>query len=236
MEPQSHALTPDQSLYVGATMKHLSALCLALSFSLVLAAGCTEDSSTQPDESDTPLAMLYYPMVEGNSWTYIQGDDTLTVEAVSSLPEEYGELELSEGEVGQFTKYPDGSAWIQTISLSGDSVIGVFSEVLWGLLHRFNPALLGDTVSVSGGWPGSVPEPFYEILLERDATVTVPAGTFEHCLLIETVEGNRADGTVFYHFVTHYAPGVGMVRRERTYTLLPELTPSVTQLADYRVQ
>jgi hypothetical protein len=150
----------------------------------------------------------YFPLLTGNRWVYEVQDRT------DGTPptEEYWEV----------TREEQG-AYVLRIRPS-DLTTGGFEESFIPTtegIKRFAretkdkahpPFFLKGPLQIGTVWEDD--DGTYEITA-LDETVTVPAGTFSHCLeVINRRKGGKA--TV----ITLYAPGVGVVQREETFPII----------------
>jgi hypothetical protein len=199
---------------------------------LLLLSGCTDDNTTGPaSDQEEALALRYYPMIAGNAWIYASGEDTSRVSTLAFQP--HDQRLLSEGEIGVYTFAGDGSEMFYTATIRGDSVMRAGDDR--ALLLRLNPALVGDSIRIQSEFPASFPQKTWQVLLDDDHTVEVPAGSFESCLLVEEIWIDPADGSAVYKRQTAYAPGVGRVWSQLTYDRLTGTPGTPSELIEYRI-
>src|SRR5215813_2216498 len=165
-------------------------------------------TTSQLTSADDSALTPYFPLSTGNRWIYEMQDRT-----DGTLPtEEYWEV----------TREEQG-AYVLRIR-SSDLTTGGFEESFIPTdegIKRFahethdkehSPFFLKAPARVRTTWEDDDGE--YAITAS-DRTVTVPAGTFSHCLEVT----NRRKGSKAT-VITLYAPGVGVVRREETYPIV----------------
>jgi hypothetical protein len=154
-------------------------------------------TTSQLTQADDSALTPYFPLSTGNRWVYEVQDRT------DGAPptEEYWEV----------TREEQG-AYVLRIRPS-DLTTGGFEESFMPTgegIKRFAremkdkehpPFFLKGPVQIGTTWEDE--DGTYEITA-LDRTVTVPAGTFSHCLEVTTL----------------YAPGVGMVQREETFPII----------------
>ncbi len=151
----------------------------------LLAAACATTSPT--GSSATGHAADYYPLAVGNTWTYRAADHEQTIAIVEKGADGFYVDNLG----GHFAPRADG----------------VFDG------QRF---LLQEPLVVEHSWvamPRGQPRESYRISAV-DAVVTVPAGTFNDCIQVDT-EQVVSDGKLLVTW--SYAKGVGMVKMEQRH-------------------
>lgn len=140
----------------------------------------------------TASAGDYYGVRSGSSWNYLAGKDKVTVK-VSGVENWQARVQVSWGKrsTGGNWRVKDG-AWLERLSGMGEVVV--------------LPAQLQIGAQWSG--PSSLErngkDPSHFEVVAADATVQVPAGTFEKCLAV--LESSSSG------MLTHYwAPNVGKI-------------------------
>ena len=135
----------------------------------------------------------YYAARSGSAWNYLAGKDKVSVK-VSAIENWQARVQVSWGKrsTGGNWRVKEG-AWLERLSGVGEVV------------------LLPASIHVGSQWSGPSSlerngrDPSVFEVVATDATVEVPAGTFEKCLaVLET----SPSGGVLTHF---WAPGVGKV-------------------------
>ena len=135
----------------------------------------------------------YYAMRAGTSWTYLSGKDKVSVK-VSGVENWQARVQVTWGKrsTGGTWRVKDG-AWLERLS-------GVAEIVLLPATMHVGSQWAGPSSIERNGKDASQ----YEVVA-TDATVEVPAGTFEKCLAV--LETSPSGG-----LLTHYwAPNVGKV-------------------------
>ncbi len=175
-------------------MRSVRILSAVLVAAVVLVAGA-QSAHAQAD---------YFPMSSGDQWTYRNtrfGGDR-TVEVTRNIP-------VSWGTVGVLDNYwGDGRERIMALFQNDiydyDSATGRFfrSYVLDGAV--------GDSYNLRVAPPQSCLDGSQASVVSTTETVTVPAGTFQNCLVITYRNTVCADAGVI---AETFAPGVGLIRR-----------------------
>ncbi len=161
-----------------------------------------------PVQADDTALRHYFPLATENQWVYKMQDRTDGAPPAA----EYWEV-----------TYEDQGAYVLRIRHS-DLPTGGFEESFLptneGIKRvaretkdkELPPFFLKGPLRVGTIWEDD--DRTYKITA-LDKTVTVPAGTFSHCLEVTNLrKGGKA--TV----ITLYAPGVGVVRREETFPII----------------
>ena len=155
----------------------------------------------------TPTA-LYWPLKVGNSWTYLFTDFS------GATPVTHGQAVKVTGTISQ-----SGATWFVAKTTQGTTNVSTFyyRHDAVGLLTCFKlvptpyymikrPLTNGTTWVMMTSAGGSI----HRTITNCNATTTVPAGTFTHCLLItQTYDYNKNLKVLYW-----YAPNKGEVRCE----------------------
>ncbi len=164
-------------------MRHvLAAVCL------LLAASCAApEKAKQPPAAAAHEPGAYMPLAVGNSWTY---------ETRFGKKVEENTVRIEKQEGGFFR----------------DNQRGAFAVDEKGNLRDERRFLIKAPVKAGTRWASTVDvgkTETYEII-DTDAAVTVPAGTFHGVLLVKGT--TQVDAGTELEIVWAYAPGVGLVR------------------------
>ncbi|MGE0680375.1 MAG: hypothetical protein AB7P69_05640 [Candidatus Binatia bacterium] len=165
-------------------------------------------TTSQLTHADDSALTQYFPLSTGNRWVYEvqdrRDDAPPTEEYWEVIREEQGayvlRIRLSDLTTGGFEEY-----FIPT-----SNGVKRFARETKDKDHP--PFFLKGPVRVGTTWEDD--EGAYEITAV-DRNVTVPAGTFSHCLEV-TNRRNGGKATV----LTLYAPDVGVVQREETFPII----------------
>jgi hypothetical protein len=197
-------------------------LCLLLTGIGLL--GCTDknpESATPPTYTPTPLESAqqkkkpsppvieksisaYFPMKVGYKWEY-EGEgnefDTYSQKAV-----------FQEGNRYQLATDTGGTVMANIFEVSEDSIKNSYKMAEANdhknlLKEKDNLAVVLLKAPIQKGNKWVSEENTYEIT-DTDATITVPYGTFEHCIIIKLT---FKDGSESY---MHYKEGIGMVQSQ----------------------
>lgn len=154
-------------------------LCLAF-----VALGCAHSAGSSPGTGGA-RASQYYPLAVGHKWTYER-----------AVLGETGTFEIS-------IDKRDGAAFVDSTGarLSLDA-FGVRDD------RRY---LLKEPIEEGKGWNNTISASTFEryVITSTKATVTVPAGTFDDCVVVES-KNRIKDNAVLVNQMT-FAKGVGMV-------------------------
>ncbi len=165
---------------------------------LMFSSPLLSDDNTNSTDNLVPLAI-------GNQWVYSISQDTPSEESGSKIiwkvvsTKEYQQETWFEIQVTTFWSEEDFDEDKQyMINRKG---IGTFARTRpnWDV----EPELIAkDPVQLGDQWES---EGLSYRVMSSDTTITVPAGTFKSCVLIEVIEG-----TALYRIV--YKPNVGMIK------------------------
>lgn len=180
------------------------------------------DGDNPPADGTTFTISEYFPLGQGDTWTYREEDDELTVKTISGteningvdaakIMDEDGDYYLwtnSNGLVWHKEYDADdvpGCGWQQLIF--NPPIIASGAVVSVGSTYSSN-TILGETDCAGGSATASIS---YVFNVEGIDSVTVPAGTFNNCLRIKgilTVNGSTATNEM----TIWLAKGVGEVK------------------------
>lgn len=154
---------------------------------LVAVAACATPGRA-PSSSETPLWKRLYPLEVGRSWTFQVkrpgGETTTTVTRVAAV--EDGAVVMVSGDVSYRYVLRDDGLWRP-------------SQQAY---------LLKAPIEEGASWPGAVGGTVK--VLSTDETVTVPAGTYAHCVVVEE---NVPEARLVQRHT--FCPDVGPVRLEQ---------------------
>jgi hypothetical protein len=159
-------------------------------------------------QADDMSLTQYFPLATGNRWVYEVQDRT------DGAPPAAEQWEITREDHGAYVlriRHSDLSTggFEESFIPTDDGIKRVARETK-DKAHP--PHFLKGPVRVGTKWEDE--DGTYEITA-TDKTVTVPAGTFAHCLEVTNLRrGGKA--TV----ITLYAPGVGVVQREETFPII----------------
>ena len=149
--------------------------------------------ASSPASESSHAASDYYAVRVGSAWTYLAGKDKVSVK-VSAVENWQARVQVNWGKrsTGGNWRVKEG-AWLERLS-------GVAEVVLLPATLHLGSQWVGPSSLERNGKDASQFE-----VVATDATVQVPAGTFEKCLaVLET----SPSGTMLTHF---WAPNVGKV-------------------------
>jgi hypothetical protein len=182
--------------------------------------------------SDDAVPMSeYYPLAAGNSWEYeyIHEDETVDLPwRTSSIVEEMVHS-LPDTRYRMMTRkhYPaktDSMYNWMSVTADGNVVFNAFGPTPEMVIIEFDPpitVLSGKSGDTEAGWKNTIEQIEYEgdipqirvfdvrRIVSRDETVTVPAGTFDKCLVVQSV-AKHSDGETSI-ITSYHARGVGTV-------------------------
>lgn len=162
-------------------------------------AGIKISDGDNPPDDETEFAISeYFPPGQGNTWTYVEEDEELTVRAVSGTEQVNGVNALKIiDEDGDYNLWTNSDGLLFHKIYNADDVPGCgWSQLI------FNPPIkVSDPVVSVGSTSASTSTLFYtdcsgssatspisyEITIEGVEDVTVPAGTFNDCLKVRFV-------------------------------------------------
>ncbi len=176
---------------------------LVLAAGLALAAGCGDDTVARP-----PAPEVFVPLQPGTTWSYEAGGDTVRTQRDSvAAPRTVAGREYRPvvSSLGDTTLVRMDSTDEYRVLLD-TRVDGTAVEPVEGTLFDFH-------VEPGAAWtydPRETDKPTVVTLVDRDLTVTVPAGTFTGAwrFRVEHTGVPQPGGTTAYTVV----PGVGIVR------------------------
>jgi hypothetical protein len=158
--------------------------------------------------ADEAAVAQYFPLAVGNRWVYEVHDRT---DGAPPAVEQWEVIRADQGAYVVRIRHSDlpTGGFEESFIPTDDGIKRVARETK-DKAHP--PHFLKGPVRVGTKWEDE--DGTYEITA-TDKTVTVPAGTFAHCLEVTNLRrGGKA--TV----ITLYAPGVGVVQREETFPII----------------
>jgi len=182
----------------------------------------------QPAPPKEVAAETYLPLAQGNFWDY-RGEG-------NEFAAYNDQVLFREGNLVQLKRANPGTTLAVIYKVSEDSITRVFSEpefyeeknLLGAFKQNQQEIILKRPFTVGTTWTAG--ERTYAIV-ETNATVTTPAGTFKDCLKIHsTFKGGE------HEIFQFYAPNVGMVKSEFRAIGAGAATVIVSDLKEYRLQ
>ena len=211
----------------------IAALFIALIL-VLLVAGCGGGGSTS-----TPETAAYLPLAIGNEWHYQYNEYTqpASVRARGAMLRHHSGLapaskvqskDLEAEDVVQITGIQQigGAQWYSAVAqyVGGEPADPIYlRHIAQGLQRKdalSDPAfyMIRTPIEVGTTWTvffGSGSATYHEdfIITSVGQTVSVPAGTYDNCIVIENIfqQAGQPDDVITYW----YSPGVGQVREER---------------------
>lgn len=215
---------------------------LFTAFLLVLATGCG-DNASGPDESDGD----FYPLSVGNQWNYdrngtieISGASVGTITGASVT-----EITGTDTHTENFAVFVQVTSTSDTTVMYGQTTYNDYLDTLYVRVTTegfFAYQHLDDTDSMF-----VVPFPLYEgstwqfcqapsitaEILSMDVDVTVPAGSFENCMEMQTV-WNPVPGSIVTT-TADFARDVGRLNDYYVQTIADNITTTLEELTSYTV-
>ena len=217
-------------------------ICLAAALPLVLTAACGDNGGGTGPSGSGGEDSLYYPLAVGNTWHYDRSGtyyiDTIPYDiSGESTVEIVGTATHSQGwdVFIEVSSVYDTIAGLATSSAVCTVYVWQDEDGIYGCPHLTDtdscwtvpfPLVEGNT------WTFATEPPTTGEILSMDEDVTVPAGTFEECMEMQTIwlEGGNVTNT------SDYAREVGMVRD--VFTQESSITSTMVDmtLESYQVQ
>jgi len=190
--------------------KRIISYTLILVMTIMLLAACTQETeqpgSEKPQEQGEKVSVAdYYPLAVGNQWEY---------EGVGNEYASYTQKVLySKGNMYQVMIDNGGTISANIYVLNDESLIRIYSEAevydeknVLDEAGNMEDIIIKAPLEVGTKWERQGNS--YEIT-GTDATVTVPAGTFDNCIVIKATYKESGAFSNFY-----YCKGVGLVKSE----------------------
>lgn len=177
---------------------------------IMLLAACTQETeqpgTEEPQEQGEKVSVSdYYPLAVGNQWEY---------EGVGNEYASYTQKVLySKGYKYQVMIDNGGTVSANIYVLNDESLVLIYSEaevydekIVLDEVGNMEDIIIKAPLEVGTKWEsqGNLCE-----ITDTDATVTVPAGTFENCIVIKVTYKESGAFSNFY-----YSKGVGLVKSE----------------------
>ena len=175
-----------------------------------------------PDNGMIFTMSEYFPLGQGNTWTYREEDAQLTVKTVSGTQKINGvdavKMIDEDGDYQLWTN-SNGIVWYKEYDADDIPVCGWEQHLFSPPIHAFDPIVsvgskyasntsLTTTDCTGKSATASVT---YEFTIEGIEDVTVPAGTFNDCLMIKAILSLNG-GTQTNEMTIWLAKGVGQVK------------------------
>lgn len=159
-------------------------------------------------QADDTAVTQYFPLATGNRWVYEVQDRT---DGASPAAEQWEITREAQGAYVLRIRHSDlpTGGFEESFIPTNDGIKRVARETKD---KDHPPFFLKGPLRIGTTWEDD--DGTYDITAV-DKTVTVPAGTFAHCLEVTNLRrGGKATVT------TLYAPGVGVVQREETFPII----------------
>ena len=180
------------------------------------------DNDNPPDDGTTFSISEYFPLGQGDTWTYREEDDDLTVKTVAGT-EEINGVDAAKiiDEDGDYYLWTNSNGLVWYKEYDADDIPGCgWQQII------FNPPVIasGDVVSIGSAYASTstlsetdctggsaTVSVSYLFNIEGIENVTVPAGTFNNCLRIKGILA--VNGSTETNEMTIWlAKGVGEVK------------------------
>lgn len=149
----------------------------------------------------------YFPLAVGNRWVYESSEGSETVPALESW-----EILRKEGR-GFVVRIKQPFITFDGVEERLDPVSGGVSRRVRSATSSLTQVLLKPPFTVGAQWQEA--DGGRSAVTAVGETVTTPAGTFADC--VEITRRRKGSQTIV---VSTYAPGVGMVQREETFSVI----------------